>query len=194
MRLHNKGIGKTREPTGLVEGLRMPTNRWVYHHRARALGISFLILSLVHAPWPQADFHNVRHQDAPGQVCEHHDHLLRWHPDAAQAEDVAVLHWHWFLPSSAPSEPGHAGDGRMMHAYVGGWDAPTPEGGPVAVPDRSSRPLDIALDHDLPLGEAPFALAIDRPGLRERLGPFRTFGATFAPRISLASRLQRWTC
>ena len=53
--------------------------RWFHHHhRAQTLGITLLILSLVHAPWPQADFHNVRHHDEPGQVCEHHDHLLRY--------------------------------------------------------------------------------------------------------------------
>jgi hypothetical protein len=172
----------------------MPTSRWGRHHRARALGISFLILSLVHAPWPQADFHNVRHHDEPGQVCEHHDHLLRWHPDAGQAEDVAVLHWHWFLPTSAPADPGHSGDRPVIHAFVGGWDAPSPEAGPSAVPDRSSRPLDLAPPRPLPVGEASFQIALDRPGLREGLGLVRTFGATFAPRISLASRLQRWSC
>jgi hypothetical protein len=172
----------------------MPTSRWGRHHRSRVLGISLLILGLVHAPWPQADFHNVRHHDEPGQVCEHHDHLLRWHPDAGQAEDVAILHWHWFLPTSSPTEPGHSGDGPVMLAHVGGWDAPSPESGPVAVPDRSSRPLDLASPAPLPLEGAPFARAIDRPGLREGLGPIRSFGATFAPRISTASRLQRWSC
>lgn len=174
----------------------MPTSRWGRHHRARALGISFLILSLVHAPWPQADFHNVRHHDGPGQVCEHHDHLLRWHPDASQAEDVAILHWHWFLPTSAPGDDAaHSGDGLMMHAYVGGWDAPSPEVGPSAVPDRSSKPLDhLTSTAALPVADAPFPIAIDRPGSPPGLEPVRSFGATFAPRISLASRLQRWSC
>jgi hypothetical protein len=169
-------------------------SRWGRYHRARCLGISLLILGLIHAPWPQADFHNVRHQDGPGQVCEHHDHLLRWHPDAVQAEDVAILHWHWFLPTTSPLSPGHSGDGPAMHAYVSGWDATSPEVGPSAVPDSSSKPLDLAPPRPLPIGTAPFALAIDRPGLREGLGPIRTFGATFAPRISPASRLQRWSC
>src|SRR4051812_19560803 len=120
----------------------MSSHRWPRHHRARVPGITLLILSLVHAPWPQADFHNVRHQDGPGQVCEHHDHLLRWHPDAGQAEDVAVLHWHWFLPSSGPVEPGHSGPGPQLHAHVAGWDASAPDSGPTVVADRSSRPLD----------------------------------------------------
>ncbi len=173
----------------------MPIRRRLRHHRARTLGIALLILSLFHAPWPQADFHNVRHQDAPGQVCEHHDHLLRWHPDAGQAKDVAILHWHWFLPSSGPVEPGHAGTGPALHAHVDGWDAATPDAGPVVVPDGSSRPLGPPAPGPLLAGEAaPFALPGDGIGLRPEPGPVHAFGATFAPRASLASWLQRWTC
>jgi hypothetical protein len=164
------------------------------HHRSRCLGISLLILSLLHAPLPQADFHNVRHHDQPGQVCEHHDHLLRWHPDAGQAEDVAILHWHWVLPTPDPVEPGHSGNGPALHAHVSGWDATSTDSGPVVVPDRSSRALDIAVPCPLAIDDAPFARAIDRPGLRQVLGSSPTFGASFAPGISLASRLQRWIC
>jgi hypothetical protein len=158
------------------------------------VGIILLILSLVHAPWPQADFHNVRHHDQGGQVCEYHDHLLRWHPDASQADDVAVLHWHWVLPSSDPMDKGHNGDGPALHAHIGGWDVTSPDSGPVIAPDRSSRLIDIPSPSPLAMEAAPFALAVDRPDLHEGLGPIRTFGATFAPRISLASRLQRWSC
>jgi hypothetical protein len=172
----------------------MPTSRWDRHHRARCLGISLLILTIVHAPWPQPDFHNVRHQDQPGQVCEHHDHLLRWHPDAGQAEDVAVLHWHWFIPTSAPGDDGHTGGGPVMLAHVGGWDSPSPETGPKVVLDRSSIPLDLAWSATLPVGDAPFLIAADRPDLDAGRRSLRSFGATFAPRISLASRLQRWSC
>ena len=172
----------------------MPTRRWSDHHRARLPGIILLILSLVHAPLPRADFHNVRHHDAAGEVCEHHDHLLRWHPDAGRAEDVAVLHWHWILPTSGPVEPGHSGDGPVLHAHVSGWDATSPDAGPLVVPDRSSRPIEAAAPSLLALADAPFAPPVDRPGLRAGIGPVRTFGATFAPRISPASRLQRWSC
>lgn len=168
--------------------------RWPRHHRARILGISLLILSLLHAPWPKADFHNVRHHDAPGQVCEHHDHLLRWHPDALQAEDVAILHWHWFLPTSDPVGPGHTDTGPALHAYVSGWDATSPDAGPLVVPDRSSRPIDLPSLAPLAFEEVPFAQWVDRLGTGSGLEPPRTFGATFAPRISLASRLQRWSC
>jgi hypothetical protein len=172
-----------------------PMQRWFHHHRrSRVLGIILLILGLVHAPWPQADFHNVRHHDQPGQVCEYHDHLLRWHPDASAADDVAILHWHWVLPTSGPIESGHSGNGPMLHAYVSGWDATSPDPGPQVTLDSSSRLIDLNPPFPLALEAAPFATPVDRPGLRERLGPLRTFSATFAPRISLASRLQRWSC
>jgi hypothetical protein len=172
----------------------MPMRRWPHHQRARILGISLLILSLVHAPWPKADFHNVRHHDSPGQVCEYHDHLLRWHPDAGLAEDVAVLHWHWYLPTSDPSGPGHTDNGPAIHAYVSGWDATSPDAGPIVVPDSSSRPIDPPPSISMGFVDTPYARAVDRFGLDSDQGTPKTFGATFAPRISLASRLQRWSC
>src|SRR5947209_8241097 len=177
--------------TVMVRGPGMSSHRWPRHHRARVLGISWLILSLVHAPWPQADFHNVRHHDGPGQVCEHHDHLLRWHPDAGQAEDVAILHWHWLLPSPNPVEPGHSGPGLALHAFVDGWDATTPDSGPAVVPDGSSRPIDPPPTAPLLAGGAAFlAPPGDGPGPRLRPGPVHVL----APRIPLACSLQRWSC
>ncbi len=164
----------------------MPMRRWPVHHRARLLGISLLVLSLVHAPLPLADFHNVRHHDAPGEVCEHHDHLLRWHPDAGQAEDVAVLHWHWILPESGPVEPGHSGDGSMIHAHVSGWDAPQPESGPVVTLDGSSRLLDVPEPSLLALGDAPFATPGDRLDLRVGI---RSAGPSAPPRAPDFPRL-----
>ena len=76
----------------------MSWRRLARHGSGCRLGIILLILSMVHTPLPQPDFHNIRHHDGQGEVCEHHDHLLRWHPGATVASDVAVLHWHWFLP------------------------------------------------------------------------------------------------
>src|SRR5262245_52751760 len=96
--------------------------RWAQQRGARGLGVLGLILSLVHTPLPQPDYHNIRHHDAPGEVCGYHDHLLRWHPTAGAAEDVAVLHWHWFLPVSTPRDlPEHA-DGPAWHAHIADWD------------------------------------------------------------------------
>ena len=69
-----------------------------FWRRAASMGIGILILSLVHVPLPQADYHNIRHHDAPGEICGYHDHLLRWHPSADHDDDVTMLHWHWFVP------------------------------------------------------------------------------------------------
>jgi hypothetical protein len=71
----------------------------------RRLGIAVLALGLLHVPLPRADYHEIRHQHGRGEVCVHHDHLLRWHPEAGNADAVAMLHWHWFVPSVADSTP-----------------------------------------------------------------------------------------
>jgi len=173
----------------------VPTRRWPRHHRARTWGIIFLILGTVHAPLPEADFHNVRHHDTPGEVCEHHDHLLRWHPDAGAADDVAILHWHWVLPTSRPVEPGHSGSGLLLHAYVDGWDLASPESGPSFVPDSASRPLSPPLARPL----TSFDLAILAPpagGDDPRSGrePAQGREGTLARRVSLVAWLHRWTC
>ncbi len=162
------------------------------HHGATRLGIGLLILGLLHVPLPEPDYHNVRHHDAAGEVCEHHDHLLRWHPDATGAQDVALFHWHWFLPSSGPSTLPGPGDGPALHAHVAGWDAPTVEPalpivtrGPGLSIDRPTP--DVVLDV-LPIRDAlPASI---------RAGPVsaRTYGATFAPHTSLSCLLQRWAC
>jgi len=94
---------------------------------ARPLGIALLILSVVHVPLPQADYHNIRHHDAPGELCVYHDHLLRWHPSADYDDDVALLHWHWFVPLVELGDPHprpnddneRPGSGPAMHAHIG---------------------------------------------------------------------------
>ena len=154
------------------------------------LGIGLLILGLLHVPLPEPDYHNVRHHDAPGEVCEHHDHLLRWHPDATGAQDVAIFHWHWFLPTGGPSVL--PGDGPALHAHVAGWDAPTVEAPPPIVTRGPSLPVDgpipdlgLALDILPPRDPLPASM---------RAGPVsaRTYGATFAPHTSLSCLLGRW--
>src|SRR5512142_1697159 len=91
----------------------------------RALGIVFVILSLVHTSLLQPDFHNIRHHDGAGEVCPFHDHLLRWHPTAGRDSDVAVLHWHWLAPqgqdgdASSPAEDGQPSPtGPAIHAHL----------------------------------------------------------------------------
>jgi hypothetical protein len=173
----------------------------VFHRCARqqrgfhALGIGLLILSLVHTPLPEPDFHNLRHHDGPGEVCEHHDHLLRWHPGAGVAQDVAVLHWHWFVPTSWPSDSVPTGDdGPALHAHIADWYASNWDCGPSFSPDTSgrfaSRPT-VSPTAFAPLAPLGTVLADDHaPGPH----PHLAFCATFAPRVSLATLLQRWIC
>lgn len=161
------------------------------HQGISRIGISLLVLSLVHVPLPQPDYHNVRHHDAPGEVCEHHDHLLRWHPDASEAQDIAIFHWHWFLPSTDPSGPR---EGAAMHAHVAGWDAPTIEILDPVVTRGPSRPYDPVIPHfaillaTLPLDGHPATV------MRSPPCAVHAFCATFAPHTSLSCLLQRWAC
>ena len=169
--------------------------RWIQQQQqARAVTVSLLILVLLPTPWPKVEFHNVRHHDAPGQVCEYHDHLLRWHPDATGAEDVAVLHWHWAWPSREVAESGHGGTGLRLHAYLGQEVLPATDSGPAIVADAFARLLTPPL-----AGPTSSWVAFDLPprdslALRSGDPVALTFSATFAPRTSLTSRLHRWSC
>ncbi|AGA31378.1 hypothetical protein [Singulisphaera acidiphila] len=158
----------------------------------RGLGIIFLIFSLVHTPLPQPDFHNIRHHDAPGEVCDHHDHLLRWHPAAGNAQDVATLHWHWFLPTEDGTGPLPSDEqGPALHAHVADWLATTWDDGPRFVPDTHSQLLvrtSLCPQATLPpdLIDPWFSV----------LGPCRAFptGATTARPTSPLVLLERWLC
>jgi hypothetical protein len=169
---------------------------------ARWLGISLLIASVVRVPLPQADYHNIRHHDAPGEICIYHDHLLRWHPSARNNDDIALLHWHWLMPLAELDDSGQErGDngpsnesGPALHAHIG--DLPEPDwlDQPAIGPDvrgRFSNNLAASLTQSVPadcasyfsarLTAPQFLLAFDRvpcAGMR-------------ADRIAL---LQRWNC
>jgi len=87
---------------------------------ARWLALALMIPGLLRVPLPQVDFHVIRHHHGAGETCPKHDHLLRWHPQAGESEDVAVLHWHWLLPhhlDAALSED--RGDVPVLHAHDG---------------------------------------------------------------------------
>lgn len=157
---------------------------------ARSLGIIFLIFSLVHTPLPQPDFHNIRHHDAPGEVCEHHDHLLRWHPAAGVAQDVSILHWHWFLPLADDAGP-QPESGLALHAHVPDWFAPSWDDGPRIVPDNHSQLL--VRTSFCPQAALPPDL-ID-PGYSV-LGARQAacLSATVARPPSPTSLLERWLC
>jgi hypothetical protein len=160
----------------------------------RAVWAALAALSLVHAPLPQPDFHNVRHHDGPGEVCEYHDHLLRWHPTAGVARDVAVLHWHWFVPTpesdAAPSD--HAGP--AVHAHVPAWLTGSWDEAPKVVSDGATRVAPRSAP--CPLEQPCTLLSTFSPGHSLATGsdPPLGFGATFAPGVSLPTLLNRWIC
>ena len=168
--------------------------RWIgRHRRACRFAVSLLILALLPTPWPRVEFHNVRHHDGAGQVCEYHDHLLRWHPDARAADDVAVLHWHWAWPEPGAADSGHDGDGPRLHAHLGPDALPAPDPGASVTADTSIRgSVSIDLGSSLAAWAPPDHL--DRVPPRPGIPGVATRGASFAPRVSLTARLHRWTC
>jgi hypothetical protein len=169
---------------------------------ARHLGIGILILSVVHVPLPQADYHNIRHHDAPGEICVYHDHLLRWHPSADSDDDVTMLHWHWFVPLAElgdhhlrPNDEHHGpGSGPSLHAHLGDWPAPDWEGEPVVRPETRGRLLDHLV---LGLSDASLAYLSDQLApLDPQSGVFwsRTHNAADGVRASRTALFQRWNC
>jgi hypothetical protein len=160
-----------------------------------------LILSTIRVPLPQADYHNIRHHDAPGEVCAYHDHLLRWHPSADSAADVTMLHWHWVAPlvepgagrPGSPDEPRAPGSGPALHAYLGDWPAPDWTGTSLVQPDARGRLIDL------------LALGLSGPGLPHasdraaELDPGAHLASAWiagaaGPRAQILSLIHRWNC
>jgi hypothetical protein len=167
----------------------------------RILGIGILILSTIRIPLPQADYHNIRHHDAPGEVCAYHDHLLRWHPAADSAADVTMLHWHWFAPlvepgaarPGSPDEPRAPGSGPALHAHFGDWPAPDWTGTSLVRPDARGRFIDLVslgLSGPSPLCAAARIIGAD-PGPRT-LAVWLAGAA--GPRAEILSLIPRWNC
>jgi hypothetical protein len=166
------------------------------------MGIAMLILSAIHIPLPQADYHNIRHHDAPGEICPYHDHLLQWHPSADRADDVALLHWHWFVPLVQPGAAPPGGDdehrapgsGPAVHAHLGDWPAPDWRSDPVIRPETRGRFLKhLALGLcRAGLGSISGSLADADPGPPPSAAdPATEPAGVRAARIAL---FQRWNC
>jgi hypothetical protein len=158
------------------------------------VGIILLIPGLLHVPLPQADFHIIRHHHGVGEVCPQHDHLLRWHPRADEAEDVAVLHWHWLLPQAL--DLALSGSAPFLHAHVADSLQPEWNGDQVVLSSEQrarvvSGPLDFASWLDVAL--------IDAAAIHgQRLAPLRAWSCAqgddgYASATALA-RLVRWNC
>jgi hypothetical protein len=161
-----------------------------------------LALGLLRVPLPQADFHNIRHHDGTGEVCPHHDHLLRWHPRASQNDDVAMLHWHWFLPQSqegdrspgSSDEQNNPASGLALHAYLADCLEPDWNADPVVPPDGRGRPLQsivTGLSSLDPTG-APSSLVVASPPPAAMLASTTRLPA--APRAGLIGLFQRSNC
>jgi hypothetical protein len=168
----------------------------------RSVGISLLIASLIHIPLPQPDFHNIRHHDAPGEVCVYHDHLLRWHPSAGRNADTSILHWHWVLPaldgfgedgqSSDDGQPPRHGSGPAFHAHVGDGLEPDWSTAQWLSADGSSASLERVTN---PLADSHFDFAGSMSFEARPPGP--CFGRSSVPspaRSAPRSSLQRWNC
>jgi len=164
----------------------------------KLLGITLLIASVVRVPLPQADYHNIRHHDAPGEICLFHDHLLRWHPSAAFNDDVALLHWHWFVPLAETDGPNHSngGDhqGPVLHAHFSDWPEPDWLDQPVISPDARGRftkdPANNLAAADCAYLAGHFAPTAFKAGL------FRAFSHVAAGglRAGPVGLLERWNC
>jgi hypothetical protein len=157
-----------------------------------------LIASVVRVPLPQADYHNIRHHDAPGEICLFHDHLLRWHPSAASDADVALLHWHWFVPLAEPNDPnqrdGDDHQGPALHAHFSDWPAPDWLDEPVISPNVHGR---FTENLALALASADCAyLASHFAPTSSELGFFSVSpqGAADGLRAERSALLQRWNC
>jgi hypothetical protein len=167
----------------------------------RMLGIGLLIAGFVRVPLPQADYHNIRHHDAPGEICVYHDHLLRWHPSADSDDDVALLHWHWFVPDLE-----FAGDGRVstdqrhspvsgptLHAHLANLPESEWRGEPLISPESRGRVLEILKLSPSADDSAHLAFDPPSPPLQTNLfsSPFLVADGMRAARIAL---FERWNC
>jgi hypothetical protein len=161
-----------------------------------------VILSLIHVPLPQADFHNIRHHDGPGQICLYHDHLLRWHPLAESNDDVAMLHWHWFVPivefgfhnSGSDNDEHRPGSGPALHAHVGDGLQPDDwRSESVVQPDSRGR----LLDH-LALGQSTNSGAHSSVPPSADSEPGRFSAGSHSPadglRAARTALVLRWNC
>jgi len=156
----------------------------------------------MHVPLPQADYHNIRHHDAPGELCAYHDHLLRWHPSADYDDDVSLLHWHWFVPLVELGDPqgrsnddqNRPGSGPAMHAHIGDWlQSADWRNEPVMHPDGRGRLLNQLAFGLLAACSTPLSgqLVLDPDP-----GPFSTslIGLAGGLRAARTALFQRWNC
>jgi hypothetical protein len=173
-----------------------------FRQTARLPFIGLLICSVVQVPLPQPDYHNIRHHDAPGEICLYHHHLLRWHPTADADRDVALLHWHWFVPpvelAGGPGRPASQNqddDSRpSLHAHIGDLLTHDSHGQSAMSGERQGRLLD-RLGHELSKISAAvlFDLGTD-PRAKPGVAGHGSVLAGAALRAGPIALLERWNC
>jgi hypothetical protein len=160
------------------------------------------MLGLIRVPLPQPDYHSIRHHHEAGELCPYHDHLLRWHPSASQNDDVAVLHWHWFVPqtedfgrsSENTNRPYNPVSSPSLHAHLVDFAEPDWDGDPLIRPDLRGRYV-----HQLVIGLSLSCLATD---LLPHVSATSLGGidrssienSSVALRAGLVGLFQRWNC
>jgi hypothetical protein len=181
-------------PSGYLVILRRPAR----HPGPRLLGLAILAIGLLRVPLPRADYHEIRHRHGAGEVCVHHDHLLRWHPGIGGDDSVALFHWHWLIPTAQ----GLAGDEEddapatalAFHAHADGLEPDWP-GDQAIQSDLRGRLFHSPGCVAPPI--APRLLASDLPAPPRGLSGLG-FGARgcepFRPLAPPAALSQRWNC
>ncbi len=168
----------------------------------RLAWILMMIPGFLRIPLPQADFHNIRHHHGVGEVCPHHDHLLRWHPMASQNDDVAIVHWHWILPRTGESSDSSDNAGgtpatpprALLHAYHLDCLEPDWMGEPVIGPDYRGRFLQDTTSLQ-PIGHLVDFCHLDGgPCCRAACGSCRESGKLGSPCAGVLCFFQRWNC
>ena len=172
------------------------------HSGLRLLGIALLMPVLFRVPLPQPDYHNVRHHHGAGEVCPITIICSDGHPSANQASDVAMLHWHWFVPRSqarefsSGSDDDHHGpaSGPALHAYLADCLEPDWKGDPVIRPDGRGRFLQHLASGssvtNLAADSTPLTLAATHPSRAHSSIPIAS--ACFCG--DLFGLCQRWNC
>ena len=175
---------------------RSPCSRVGWHGIVSVqLGITLLILGLVHMPLPSLTI-----TMSGTMTCRARSASITTTCSAgilrpARRRDVAFLHWHWFLPSSEPDGPPASESGPAIHAYAPDWQVTDPNSGPQLLPDTSSSLLlRLASRTVLPsLAFLPPAGLNDLPAQADGWSSM-TLGASLALHFPTSSLLQRWDC
>ena len=153
------------------------------------LGIILLILGLGRVPLPIPVLHADGRSDPAGPIC-----LNQEHPGAAKGPDK-FARWRWVVLNASSLCGSPSAIGSEASECHPDWSScehdPSPQFLVTGKSRRFANPSTIPLPDDLPALMAGRSRALARPVPALAA---RNFVATYPPRTSLASLLQRWTC